>query len=471
MAATRNPRFRSATPAETGAAHERNTVPPARTSLEIATQRATLIAEAEQLQARTRSATAPLTADEETKLDSLITQAESLDGDLKNARRDERIAAQRNSLNQPSRPAPAPPSATVPAQARSRDDSELESMRLWLNSFTADGDRGPDASYRAQQGGFSIGQNSARIPCDYNGTLNRMKRRALSKGGVGAGKELIPNTYSGKVTEYLSYFSPLLTLVDSETTNDGNDRDYFVIDDTSLVSNYITASAGTELNPTIPDNDLTTASKRIKCQDITSGYHKITQQALRDSAITLTDKVTKAIGNSHARCMERDVILGTGVNQPEGLITSSNIFGAAVADLTPDVIEDMYFSIPIQYRSGCIWLMSDSAMARAKKKLKDTVGRTLFDKTLEDGAEVYTLHGRPVYVSNYMPAYGANAKPILFFNPMFYMLRLVQGQTLDVLREKFYPHLAYAGGMAFGGAWLGPATATKYLQLTATPTP
>ena len=471
MAATRNPRFRSATPAEPGPAHERTAVPPARTSVEIATQRATLIAEAEQLQARTRSATAPLTADEETKLDSLITQAESLDGDLKNARRDERIAAQRNSLNQPTRPAPPPPTITVPAQVRSREDAELDGMRLWLNSFTADGDRGPDASYRAQQGGFSIGQNSARIPCDFNGTLNRVKRRALSKGGVGTGKEFIPNTYSGKLTEYLSYFSPLLTLVDSETTSDGNDRDYFVIDDTALMSSYITNGGGTELNPTIPDSDVATASKKIKCQDITSGYHKITQQALRDSAVTLTDKVGKAIGNSHGRRMERDVIVGTGVDQPEGLLTASNRFGAAVADLSPDLIEDMYFSIPLQYRSGCVWLMSDSAMARAKKKLKDSTGRTLFDKVLEDGAEIYTLHGRPVYVSSYMPAYAASAKPILFFNPMFYMLRLVAGQTLDVLREKFYPHLAYAGGMAFGGAWLGPATATKFIELTATPTP
>jgi hypothetical protein len=46
---------------------------------------------------------------------------------------------------------------------------------------------------------------------------------------------------------------------------------------------------------------------------------------------------------------------------------------------------------------------------------------------------------------------------------------LVAGQTLDILKEKFYPHLAYAGGMAFGGDWLGPPSANVCLQLDGAP--
>lgn len=456
-----------ATPPADPPVQTRTTPPPAkpRTADEISTERGRLIAEAEQLQ--TRSQTTALTEQEETRLDECITQAEALDVELRSARRAERIATQRSRLAEPTRPAPQ----FTPAQrsAESEPEQVAEPMRIWLRSFTDDADRAADASYRAAQGGFHIGSPSARIACDFGGTLNRTKRRTISKGGAGTGAELIPQTYSGKVTEYITYFSPLLGLVDSEVTADGNDRDYFVIDDTALISDYITASVGTELNPTIPDADVTTGSKTIKCFDITSGYHKLTRQALRDSAITLTDKVTKAIGNSHARRMERDVILGTGTTMPDGLVAAAAVYGAAVADFDADLFEGLYFSVPQQYRSGCVWLMSDAAMARAKKKLKDTTGRTLFDKTIEGGAEILTLHNRPVYTSSYMAGWTANAKPVLFFNPLFYMLRLVAGQSLDVLREKFYPHLAYAGGMAFGGSWLGPSTAIKAIQLTGTP--
>ena len=439
-----------------------------RTSAELAAERGRLIAEAEQLQ--TRSATTPLTPDEDGRLDQCIAEAERLEGEIGRVRREERLAHQRSTLAQPTRPAPQ----FTPAQRSTgpAGDAQAEGLKTWLLSFGPDADRSPDASYRAQQGGFVIGASAARVDVDYRGTLNRTKRRAMSTGGSGTGAELIPQTYSGKVTEYITYFSPVVGAVDSEVTDDGNSRDYFRFDDTALMSTYTTASSGTEIAPTIPDKDVTTGSVTINVFDITSGYHKLTRQVLRDSAVTITDKVTKAIGNSHARRIEYDVVNGTGNGTTgiQGLIAAAAVYGGAAVDaFTPDLFESVYFSVPQQYRAGCVWLFSDTSMAKAVNKMKDTTGRSLFGKTMAEGAEIRTLFERPCYTSAHMPAYGANAKSVLFFNPMFYMLRLVRGQTIDVLREKFYPNLAYAGGMSFGGAWLGPAAAIKCIQSDATP--
>ncbi|VTR95236.1 HK97 family phage major capsid protein OS=Actinotalea ferrariae CF5-4 GN=N866_07150 PE=4 SV=1: Phage_capsid [Gemmata massiliana] len=470
-------RTRSSTPAATPApepiqTRNQGTNPPAapRTVEVITAERGRVIAEAEALQ--TRSATQALTEAETTQLDGLLDQAEALNVELTSARRSERLAAQRSLMTNPARPAPV----FTPEQRRSTANNdaadEEEAMRIWMRSFTDDPDTRSDAAYRAARGGFTVGSLSARMNCNYGGTINKDKRRALSKGGVGTGAETIPNTYSSKVTEYLPYFSPILGLVDSETTSDGNKRTYFRVDDTALESAYITASSGTELNPTIPDADIATGSVDINVFDITSGYHKLTRQVLRDSGISLTDKVTKAIGHSHARKMERDVINGTGngTTAIQGLLqAATNHAGAGVDAFTQDVFEACYFSMPLQYRAEAIWLMSDSAMQKARAKFRDTTGRSLFGTTLIDGVEFRTLYGRPVYVSAFMPAYAANAKSVLWFNPRFYMLRLVAGQSLDVLREKFYPHLAYAGGAAFGGAWLGPTTACKFIQSDAAP--
>jgi HK97 family phage major capsid protein len=467
---TRPLKLRSATPAADGDVHTRTATPPAtppanppaqRTAAELTTERARLIADAEALQ--TRSLTETLSPEDEARLDQCIAEAERIHGELNRMNRQQRITAQRSSLAQPTAPAPVfTPAQRIPATAA---NAEAEALRIWLRSFTEDAERAPDAVHRAAQAGFHVGSSTARFGSADVSSINRAKLRTLSTGGAGTGAEVVPaKTYSGKVLEYIGYYSPFLGFLDSETTADGVKRAYFKIDDTALTSSYITASSGTELAPTIPDKDIATGAVDISTFDITSGYHKITRQELRDSAITLTDKVTKAIGNSHRRRIEADVINGTGngVTGVQGLLAAAAVYGdpVAEADIDAELFEGLYFSVPQQYRGECIFLFSDTGMAKAVSKLKTTTGESLFGKTMMDGAEIRTLFGRPVFTSAHMPAFDFEAKPFLFFNPLHYMLRMVSDQTIDVLREKFYPHLAYAGGMAFGGAWRGPTGAS-----------
>jgi HK97 family phage major capsid protein len=441
---------------------------PPRSVREVTDERGRLLAEAEGLQARSRSGE-QLNPDDEAHLDQLLDRIEACNRELPISQREERLAQERAASATPARPAPQfTPSQRAARPAANGDDSFADAMRTWFRSLSDEPDPRPDASYRAAQHGFRTGATSVRIPCDFGGTLNRkkramQKRTVFSTGGAGSGADYIPHTYSQKVTEYLTYFSPLVGLVDSEVTADGNKRDYFIVDDTALISTYITASGGTEVAPTIPEKNVASGAKTLDVFDITSGYHKLTRQVLRDSAITLVDKVTKAIGNSHARLIEKDMILGTGDGETaiEGLIEVATPFGSPVDDFDADLFEAVYFAVPQQYRDGCIWLMSDSSMAQARKRLKGTDGHSLFDWTMEDGARILTLLGAPVYTSSWMPAFDDDETPVLFFNPMFYMLRLVTDQTLDVLRELFHPHIAYAGGMAFGGGWLGPAEAIQ----------
>jgi HK97 family phage major capsid protein len=440
------------------------TTPPAasnRTLAQLRTDHAAAIAEADQLQ--TRSRTAPLSAEEQARLVSLVDTAEQLAGEIDQAHTAERLAAQRLRATNPTRPAPTPPAVHV---GTGRDQvSEEEGFRIWIGSFG--GTVSPDEVYRARTAGFDVGRNRAEFGCNYGGSLNRRKR-TVSKGET-PGAAFVPQTYSDKVTEYLTYFSPIVGMVDSETTADANDRTYFIVNDTAMISAYITASSGTELAPTIPDVDPALTSKTISARTITSGYHKITREATRDLAVSLTDKVAKAVGNSHARKLERDIVIGSGTGEAKGIVTAGTIYGSAVDDITPAILDGMFFNCPEQYRYGSVWLMHPTTMAKMRTKFVDDTGRTLLSDTLEGDRRILRYGGLPIVSSNYMPAWGASAKIISLVNPMFYMLRLVAGQTLDVLTEKFYPHIAYSGTMAFGGDYLGPTTANTYLQLDAGP--
>ncbi len=455
----------AATPPTDPARHRTAANPPAtppvasRSAVEIRTEHARAIAEADQLQARSR--TAALSAEEQARLLAAVDTAEQLAVELDAALLNERLAAQRQRATAPSRPAAAPMVHVAPAR---NQVSEEEGLRLWLASFG--GGASAENVYRARAAGFEIGQNSARLAVNYERLNSR--RRTVSKI-ADPGNDWVPVTYSDKVTEYLTFFSRIVGMVDSETTTDGNDRTYFIVNDTSMMSTHITDSGGTEIAPTIPEADPVLGSKVIKAQTITSGYHKITREAARDTAVSVTDRLAKAIGNSHARKIERDVILGNGTTEAEGIITSGTRYGSAVDDINEDLMDEIFFNVPEQYRDGCVWLMHSTTQAKLRKKLKDGNDRTLFSDSLEGDRRILRYGGLPVITSSYMPAWGANAKVISLVNPMFYLLRLVAGQQIDVLTEKFHPHLAYAGLMAFGGGYLGPTTANQYLQLDAGP--
>jgi HK97 family phage major capsid protein len=197
----------------------------------------------------------------------------------------------------------------------------------------------------------------------------------------------------------------------------------------------------------------------------------MTRQVVQDSPVGIMERVARAIGNSDARAMEKALCVGDGTDEAQGVVTAATAYGPAVDDLSYDLLEGMYFSIPEAYRPGVVWLFAPKARTRAVQVLKETTGKSLFGKTVDQGIEVQTLFERPVYVSEHMPTWAANAAPVALFHPGFWLLRLVAGRQVDMLDQKFYPLLAMASMFRFGGAWLGPAAACKKLVLSATPDP
>lgn len=420
---------------------------------ELAEQKAKLMADIDILQ--TKSRTENLSADEEAQLDGKISEAENIDEQIKKASREERIVASRERMAQPTRQAPV-----VPASHKASDRVALgEGFGYWVNSFGPDADRSPSAAYRARSAGFEIGNPYVKVPCSYEG-LNFRQRTILSKGGSGSGSNLIPETYSNRVVEYLTYFSPLLGLVSTDVTGDGNDRTYFRIDDTAMISTYTSASSGTETNPTVPETNLATGSVEIKCFDITSGYQKASFNVLRDSAVSIEDKIAKANAHSHARFMEQQVLTATG-NGATGVMGIGQAATALddVAAWSEDALLDAIGSIPPQYRANAI-VVSNEDTYQAVKKLRDDVGRRLFDRTAEQSSEFDTFDGKKWVRSVYCPD-----DKIYVFAPEFYQLRVVEGQIFQMFVEKFWPNRAWAGIMSFGGAWLGPASACVSLSL------
>lgn len=435
-----------------------------RASAEVAQLISKLLADADAINKKYAADGAPDMSPEDTEtLENLVAQLDALSSEQAAAAASERIEAVRQKMNEPARPAPK-----LPAVARDRSKEATvsvgEGMARWLGSFGPEADRSPEAIYRARAAGFDLGTPAVKVPVNYDNLNRKLKkqRTIISKGGTGTGLEFVWAGYSDKVVEYLTYFSPVLGLVDSETTADGNARTYFTIDDTAMISTYTSASGGSETVPTVPDANLVTANKIINVFDITSGYQKISFNALRDSYVNLEDKIAKANSNSHARLMEKEVFTaaGNGTTGVQGLTAAATSAGTPAA-WDQDVVMDAITSVPLQYRQNLILASNDTTKNDINVSLRDDIGRSLFDRTIEDDFEYDTLLGKKYIVSNYIAD-----NVLLVFAPEFYKLRMVSGQLFQQFVEKFWPNCAWAGLMSFGGAWLGPTSACKKVTKT-----
>lgn len=395
-----------------------------------------------------------LSPDEQAKFEELVAQLEDLKNQESQAGAEARYAAIKHRDNLPKTPAPK-----VWASAKREEYvNPRHAMGLWLRHHI---DKARPLTAEEQnlvsKANFSLMSDTIQLPVSYN-TLNFKNRTVLSKGGVGSGAEWVYTTQSDKVTEYLTYSSPILGMLGSETTDDGNQRDYYRVDDTAMEATYFDS----ETAPTIGETNVVSSKVTIGTKDIHTGFQKVSFQELRDSAVNIEEKITKADGNSKARKIENEIINGSGNGSTgvQGLLAVDNSVGSASESaFDQDDLESIYFSIPPQYRANAMWLYSDDTSRILRRQLKDDVKRSLFDKNIVDNVEWDTLLGKRAVVSQYMPD-----GMILFFVPEHYMLRLVSGQTFQVFTERFAPHKGWMGYMSFGGAFLGPTGASGTCQ-------
>lgn len=196
---------------------------------------------------------------------------------------------------------------------------------------------------------------------------------------------------------------------------------------------------------------------------------KVSDELLNDSAFPLESYLATEFGRRLGKLEEEAFVNGSGSNQPTGVVGGSTLGTTATATnaITVDEITDLYYSIGRAYRSRSAWLMKDSTV-KAIRKLKTGVSSDntyLWQAGLREG-EPDMLLGRPVYVSEYMPAIATGEKAILFGDFSYYYIGDRQAISMQRLVELY----AASGQVGFRqfkrtDGKLALATAVYHLKL------
>lgn len=168
----------------------------------------------------------------------------------------------------------------------------------------------------------------------------------------------------------------------------------------------------------------------------------VANELLQDAAVDLAGFLGRDMGRALGRIIDADLVVGTGTNEPNGIMTAGSArvkTGGTLLTPSYDVLVNAVYSIADEYRQGgsAGWLMADSS-AGTIRKLRDgaggTIGAVLWEPSLTNGLVNGTpdrLLGYPVFTDPNVAAAGSNARTLAFGDMSAYYVRQVGNPTIE----------------------------------------
>jgi len=244
------------------------------------------------------------------------------------------------------------------------------------------------------------------------GSYNQVRRdfrNALSGNSVVGGAGTRPEGFVNSLEMALLAYAQMRQVAEVIRTSDGNPLPWPTVDNTSNTG-YIVG----ENQSNTTSQDPTFGKYVFSAYEYTSGFCKIPNSFLNDSAFNLAQIVGEMQGEMIGRRQATDFTTGTGAGQATGFVTScvTNSATVSAASATAISFDDLYglkHGVDPAYRGlGCQWMMHDSILL-AVRKLKDGNGQYLWQPSRITGMPD-TLDGDPLFINQAMDSTIASGK-------------------------------------------------------------
>lgn len=264
--------------------------------------------------------------------------------------------------------------------------------------------------------------------------LGGEKRDNTVNGDGTQGGYLVPQGFSNELEKVMKWYGGMMEVAHVMNTATGNDLLWPMLDDKDNV--------GAIIGETVDDTkqSLAFTNKIIKSYTYSSKMLPVSMELLQDSYFALQGIITEAGGERLGRITNSHFTNGTGINQPEGVVTASSLgvtAGSATA-LARNNFVDLVHSVDRAYRKSpnCQFMFHDTTLAAIKKMAFGTGDdRPLWQTSVKVG-EPDRLEGYAYTVNNDMPEIATGAKSVLFGDFKKYKIRQVRTAELVVSTEK-----------------------------------
>lgn len=137
------------------------------------------------------------------------------------------------------------------------------------------------------------------------------------------------------------------------------------------------------------------------------------KSVIANSDIDIMGFIVREIAKKVALFIEKELLIGTENKATGALSTTNTLNAGSVSAISADNLIDLQSKVPTVYQSGACWTVNPATF-NAIRKLKDATGRYLLQTEAISNGFPYTLLGKPVYISDNMPAIESAAKAVLY---------------------------------------------------------
>lgn len=219
------------------------------------------------------------------------------------------------------------------------------------------------------------------------------------------GGYLAPKEFSSEFVRELTEISPVRQVASIRSTGNGS----VVYPKRTSVTNATWRGEVQEQT----ESDVDFGQAEITVHEI-STFVDISNTLLADSGGDAEREVRGALAEDVSNKEGTAFLLGTGANQPQGILVNTDITEVAsgmASNLSADSLINAFYDLPAAYRNSAAWGMNSTTLA-ALRKLKDGNGNYLWHPGLA-GGQPDTLLGRPIVDLPGMPDVGAGFVPIV----------------------------------------------------------
>lgn len=178
----------------------------------------------------------------------------------------------------------------------------------------------------------------------------------------------------------------------------------------------------------------------------------LTNNVIEDAAFDVMGIGSDLMGEAFALGENNVFLNGTGINQPEGILSHPNaavistsppgiyVKTASAAALTADGLINLETDLPAQYERNAVFLMNKATKGAIRKLKSATENLYLFPygtSTGQFGPVPESMLGYPIVKDEFMPDVGANNFPIILGDLNAYLVVDRVGFSMQVLRELY----------------------------------
>ena len=162
---------------------------------------------------------------------------------------------------------------------------------------------------------------------------------------------------------------------------------------------------------------------------------KISISLINNSQFDIVPYVVNKIALAISRFLEHECLIGT-TNKMEGALSSKNVVTTSTTGkIVADDLIDLQAEIKDALQGGCCWTMNKETLT-AIRKLKDSDGNYILNRDIANSFG-WNLLGKPVYLSDNMPAIANGAIPVLYGDYSGLYTKMTEGISIQVLVEKY----------------------------------